>query len=84
MDFVTFEIAKKLKQKGFVWHLITTYNKKNRVTNHHSEPTISQVLKWLREQKKIFIAINICYCYESYEKPFSTNPKMEPITNVSK
>ena len=42
-------------------------------------PTISQVLKWLRKEKKIFIAINIGYCYESYEIPFPTNPEMEPI-----
>ena len=42
-------------------------------------PTISQVLKWLREKKKIFVAINIGYCYESYEIPFPTNHEMEPI-----
>lgn len=78
-DFVTFKIAKKLKEKGFDWLNISTYNPKTRVRNNYNKPTISQVLKWLREEKKIFIAINIGYCYESYEKPFPTNPKMEPI-----
>lgn len=43
MDFVTFEISKKLKEKGFP---LTDYI-----------PTISQVLKWLRDDKKIHIEI---------------------------
>lgn len=42
-------------------------------------PTISQVLKWMREEKKIFVAINIGYCYETDVIPFPTNPNMEPI-----
>lgn len=77
-DFVTYEIAKKLKEKGF------KYNKMNLLDricmeNQINHPTISQVLKWLREEKNIFIAINIGYCYESDEIPFPINPKMEPI-----
>lgn len=44
-----------------------------------SAPTISQVLKWLRKEKKILVLVNIGYCYESDERPFPTNPKMEPI-----
>ena len=103
MDFVTFEIAKKLKEKGFkeecLCHYIgedLVYNIESPIANNqllfcHNKydniwhrdnidaPTISQVLKWLRVEKEIFIAINIGYCYESYEKPFPTNPKMEPI-----
>lgn len=58
-DFVTFEIAKKLKEKGFEWVKITTYNPKTKVRNNHHEPTISQVLKWLRKEKKIHITANI-------------------------
>ena len=54
-DFVTFEIAKKLKEKGFEWGKITTYNPKTKVRNNHLEPTISQVLKWLRKENKISI-----------------------------
>ena len=114
-DFVTFEIAKKLKEKGFKEKCLAYYDVEDNVgllynTQYSDEalpcqytdllqchntgeaetqsddsencvdaPTISQVLKWLREEKNIFIAINIGYCYESYEKPFPTNPKMEPI-----
>jgi len=102
-EFVTFDIAKKLKEKGFMKECLCYYIDKDLVYNVESPiannqlwfshnkfdniwhrdnvdaPTISQVLKWLREEKKIFMAINIGYCYESYEKPFPTNPKMEPI-----
>lgn len=47
--------------------------------NIYFAPTISQVLKWLREEKKIFISINLVYCYEDDEHPFPTNPDMIPI-----
>lgn len=56
-DFVSFKIAKKLKEKGFDWVKITTYNPKTKVRNNHLEPTISQVLKWLREEKGIHVCI---------------------------
>ena len=67
MDFVTFELAKKLKEKGFNYPCIAHYdiNKELRVVIRepifwHSDvlsyidaPTISQVLKWLRYEKNI-------------------------------
>ena len=65
-DFVSFEIATKLKEKGFEWVKITTYNPKTKVRNNHLEPTISQVLKWLRDEKKLHIEFvgNACgYLY---------------------
>ena len=93
-DFVTFELAKKLKEKGFDMACIYAYCEKggwNSYTQKHepityilrtdgnpfgsyytgknwnkeyktnknkiqcSAPTISQVLKWLRDEKKIHI-----------------------------
>lgn len=106
-EFVTFEIAKKLKEKGFRERCLAFYtnddtlyynyyhkavasyidrylfhniNPKGSVSGKFVDaPTISQVLKWLREEKKIFITINIVYCYEDDENPFPTNPKMKPI-----
>jgi hypothetical protein len=97
-DFVSFDLAKKLKEKGFQqdynifgYKLIYSNNTtikyisdigaydKEYFGENISCPTISQVLKWLREEKEIFMTINIGYCYESDEKPFPTNPKMEPI-----
>lgn len=76
-DYVSFEIAKKLKEKGFqeecLCHYIDkdlVYNIESPIANHqlwfcHNKydniwhrdnvdaPTISQVLKWLREVKRI-------------------------------
>ena len=87
-DFVTYELAVKLKEKGFDepcfgWYYPSEVcgfdykttvvfnngeyrgsNYKDMLVSHKDEkyidaPTISQVLKWLREEKKI--AINIEY-----------------------
>lgn len=64
-DFVTYEIAKKLKEKGFDWEKIATYNPRTKVRNNHLEPTISQALKWLREEKKLHIVMDITKAYPS-------------------
>lgn len=77
-DFVSYEIAKKLKEKGFEWNQITTYNPKTKVRNNHIEPTISQVLKWLRKEKKIFILIDVrkelSWFYEVWGIDISLHP----------
>ena len=57
-DFVTYDLAVKLKEKGF------KYNKMNLLDricmeNHINHPTISQVLKWLREEKKIHVTTGV-------------------------
>lgn len=81
-DFVPFEIAKKLKEKGFreecLCHYIgedLVYNIESPIANNqlwfsHNKfdniwhrdnidaPTISQVLKWLRDEKKIYIMVD--------------------------
>lgn len=87
-DFVTYELAVKLKEKGFrekcLLHYgstgdfysnsIDTYDRPNQELDYSDflkcfnegnsiglidAPTISQVLKWLREEKKIHICIDI-------------------------
>ena len=79
MDFVDFELAKKLKEKGLreecLCHYIgedLVYNIESPIANNqlwfchnkydniwhidnYDAPTISQVLKWFREEKKIHI-----------------------------
>jgi hypothetical protein len=73
-DFVNFEIAKKLKEKGFKEKVNAYYGMLENLFDVHpaldmndsgyraSAPTISQVLKWLREEKKIHIEIGFgCY-----------------------
>ena len=76
-DFVSFDLAKKLKEKGFPQYTEKSYfvgdHKKRmcsvgtflHVPTQNTEhliaaPTISQVLKWLRDEKKIHIVIDIC------------------------
>ena len=79
-EFVSFDLAKKLKEKGFRWDCfayymphsdeliynvkpykgITLYSfnslRKELISSDFIDaPTISQVLKWLREEKKLHI-----------------------------
>lgn len=80
-DFVPFELAVKLKEKGFREECLCHYIDKDLVYNIESPivnnqlwfchnkydniwhrdnvdaPTISQVLKWLREEKKLHIEV---------------------------
>ena len=116
-DFVTFEIAKKLKEKGFNKKCLFAYNDEQIINpkvveeygyltddgyyeltedgggklkfdnvyiyeqqiilrdkiiierNFIDAPTISQVLKWLREEKELHIEIYMyhnCYLFEIY------------------
>ena len=95
-DFVSFDLAKKLKKKGFPQYTEKSYfvgDHKNRmcsvgtflhVHTQNAEhliaaPTISQVLKWLREEKKIFVEIVITpmglykpmiYDIEGFKNPY--------------
>lgn len=96
MELVTFEIAKKLKEKGFNKECLGWYypsevcgfdyktiivfnssayrgsNYKDMLVSHEDEkhidaPTISQVLKWLREEKFILIGLSPMQEYDSNE-----------------
>ena len=68
-DYVSFETAKLLKEKGFndelchMWYNIRKdvgyYLSSVGVKNHLPAPTHQMAMKWLREVHKIFIAINI-------------------------
>lgn len=97
-DFVPYELAEKLKEKGFKEKCIAYYwigiNEHtpsfvvednmpdigicimDLLSEHNKEewspfvdaPTISQVLKWLREEKKIYVDIETCPTSETKEK----------------
>ena len=75
-DFVPFEIAQKLKEKGFPQHItdeayiVDNYGEDECDIGERlpiplipdymddvAAPTISQVLKWLREEKKIEVVV---------------------------
>lgn len=74
-DFVNYEIANKLKNLGFEESTYHYYNiddirycRDDYPSDHNgdplrefeiSAPTISQVLKWLREEKRLHITIDI-------------------------
>lgn len=75
-EFVTFEIAKKLKEKGFPQHMcddgyITEEDDKYDIGDKEmiwfipdylpyiAAPIVSQVLKWLRDEKKIHLIVEI-------------------------
>ena len=74
-DFVTFNIAKKLKDKGFqdlcnyyyridTGTLFASHKDNWNDDKRCNAPTISQVMKWLRDEKKMYI--EICYNYTYY------------------
>lgn len=73
-DFVTYELAVKLKEKGFDEPFYFYYRTDDKLIHHAMvtkplvycdkiddevvcAPTISQVLKWLREEKKLHIEV---------------------------
>lgn len=70
-DVVSFGLAMKLKEKGFREEVNAYYGKWENLFDVHpaldmndcdyraSAPTISQVLKWMREEKKIFIQMGL-------------------------
>jgi hypothetical protein len=70
-DFTPFELAVKLKEKGFNYPCIGHYVNNQLYIAHYQNafhsnndesvdaPTISQVLKWLIEEKKIHIIVEI-------------------------
>lgn len=91
MEFVTFEIAKKLKEKGFKEECLCYYIDKDLFYNiespiannqlwfshnkfdniwhrdNYDAPTISQVLKWLKKEKNLFVSPSLYKKgYESY------------------
>lgn len=95
-DFIPYELAVKLKEKGYPQHQCdyAYITEDDEYEEHYvigdrvyipfipdylptiASPTISQVLKWLREQKKIYIVIavnptlstkyKIAYYYQIY------------------
>ena len=73
-DFVSFELAQRLQEKGFTLEKTEIYGKFDSDGLFHSQlyfnyietmdcdeiiaPTISQILKWLRKEKKIHICVD--------------------------
>jgi hypothetical protein len=65
-DFVTFEIAKKLEEKGFDWDTSEIFERNILACRYEDcrKPTIPQVLKWLREEHHLhFEVVGAAYGY---------------------
>lgn len=57
-DFVPYELAVKLNEKGFDYETRDIYERNTLACRYEDvpKPTISQVLKWLRENHKLHIS----------------------------
>ena len=73
-DYVSFETAKLLKEKGFDEATFYDYNERGTrwfeevLVNHNSQggvacPTLQMAMKWLRKVHEIFIRPNISFLY---------------------
>lgn len=85
MEFVNYELAKRLKEKGFTLPKSNVVGKFDSDGVFHSQlyinftetmdseeiiaPTISQVLKWLREEKEIDLVIEPLF-YENRHREY--------------
>ncbi len=68
-DYVSFEVAKLLKEKGFDNPCKVSYNRFKTLedtfisewgkANQYKAPTLQMAMKWLREVHNIFININV-------------------------
>jgi hypothetical protein len=74
-EYVPIEIAKKLKEKGFDWETSNVYEKNILACRYedYPKPTISQVLKWLREEKKIHTGVLYHGYYAVWIQPMKRN-----------
>lgn len=77
-DYVSFEVAKLLKEKGFDSHYSTHFYKNNKLEcymedrkkywlqkDEYAAPSLYMAQKWLREEKEIHITLDISqsgYC----------------------
>ena len=88
-DYVSFEIAKLLKEKGFVgecffcWDNVTETNRisslmvcsnKELVEHYYAMPTLQMAMKWLREEHAIIIELHHQHRKEWYAIISSENP----------
>jgi hypothetical protein len=93
-DFIPFKESKKLKEIGFDFPVVAYYDKWERLnisddsfcfnskSTGISAPDIHQVLKWLRNEKKIFINVDVRTNLEWYYEVWNINEKLSVLGNV--
>lgn len=74
--FVPYELAVKLKEKGFNEECLGSWNPVHGLiiddevfTSNISAPLYQQVIDWFREKHKIFISINVSLNSIKFKKP---------------
>lgn len=98
MDFITSKIAKKLQEKGYPMVEIPIGGRDNRnapvlydLPKEHPFwqdckawwiPTISQVLKWLRKEKKMHIVIPALFDEDYWWEVRDFNRKISEYSNI--
>ena len=93
MEFVTYELAVKLKEKGFDWVTSNVYERNTLACRYedYPKPTISQVLKWLREEHATHIEISLgrngwyfeIIQYEYYEEEKEYDCKLITVSVIN-
>jgi len=89
-DYVSFETAKLLKEKGFneitdkqffiIDKIVGDYNITDRARNperYLDAPTLQMVMKWLREVHNIAIETEWEHLWYAYIKPMTSKPSEE-------
>lgn len=90
-DYVSYEVAKLLKEKGFDWECNQIYFSDNpsiylgyKNINHNedvttiSAPTHQMAMRWLREVHKIIISFNASF-FNSIEQHFDWNIRINSL-----
>ena len=91
-DYVNFEIAKLLKEKGFDESCYKKYNSNGDLfdstefTYGPKDPTLQMAMKWLREIHNIFIQIELYsnlddYCFEVFQNTHSLIAEKDEVYN---
>jgi hypothetical protein len=78
-DYVSFELAKLLKDKGFDEYTFSDYSEEGvigfnevetRIAKGYQRPTLQMAMKWLRNVHNINIDIETCYTYYNENENF--------------
>jgi hypothetical protein len=87
-DYVSFETAKLLKEKGFDVYVSSFYDNEGKFSRkeadwnwnigpRYSAPTLQMAMKWLREVHNIAVETEWEHLWYAYVKPMTAKPSEE-------